>query len=69
LEDLLDDTLFTITMLSRDPEGDQLDGLSGAFERLSTFHVDGQTLELQLDRVQLARISHRRSSKKPSFMA
>ena len=53
LEDLLDDTPFEITTLSRDPDGDQSDGLSPAFERLATFHVDGQTLELQLERVDL----------------
>src|SRR5713101_1383866 len=53
LEDLLDDTPFEITTLSRDPEGDQADGLSPAFERLDTFHVDKETLELQLERVEL----------------
>ena len=53
LEDLLDDTPFDIATLSRDPEGDQSDGLSAALERLDTFHVDGQTLELQLERVEL----------------
>ena len=53
LEDLLDDTPFDITTLSRDPEGDQADGLSAAQERLATFHVDGQTLDLQLERVTL----------------
>ncbi len=53
LEDLLDDTPFEITTLSRDPEGDQADGLSPAFERLDTFHVEKQTLELQLERVEL----------------
>jgi MscS family membrane protein len=53
LEDLLDDTPFDIATLSRDPEGDQADGLSAARERLATFHVDGQTLELQLERVSL----------------
>src|SRR5258708_1304502 len=53
LEDLLDDTPFDITTLSRDPEGDQSDNLSSTFERLDTFHVDGQTLELQLERVEL----------------
>src|SRR5260370_42538746 len=31
LEDLLDDTPFEITTLSRDPAGDQSDGLSPAF--------------------------------------
>src|SRR5438034_5072295 len=53
LEDLLDDTPFEITTLSRDPEGDQADGLPQAFERLDTFQVDKQTLELQLERVEL----------------
>src|ERR1700720_1917012 len=53
LEDLLDDTPFDITTLSRDAEGDQSDGLSPAFEHLATFHVDRQTLELKLERVQL----------------
>ena len=53
LEDLLDDTPFNIEMLSRDPEGDTADGLSATRERLDTFRVDGQTLELQLERVEL----------------
>jgi MscS family membrane protein len=53
LEDLLDDTPFDITMLSRDPEGDLSDGLFSAREHLDTFHVDGQTLELQLERVEI----------------
>ncbi len=53
LEDLLDDTPFDITSLSRDPEGDQADGLAPAFERLATFQVDGQSVELQLERVEL----------------
>jgi MscS family membrane protein len=53
LEDLLDDTPFDIATLSRDPEGDQSDGLSAARERLDTFRIDGQTLELQLERVEL----------------
>lgn len=53
LEDLLDDTPFDITMLSRDPEGDLSDGLSAAKERLDTFQVDAQTIELQLERVEL----------------
>jgi len=53
LEDLLDDTPFDITVLSRDPEGDTADGLSANREHLDTFRVDGQTLELQLERVEL----------------
>jgi MscS family membrane protein len=53
LEDLLDDTPFDITMLSRDPEGDQSDDLPPNRERLDTFQVDGQKVELQLERVAL----------------
>jgi MscS family membrane protein len=53
LEDLLDDTSFDIANLSRDPEGDQSDGLGSAFEHLATFHVDGQTLDLQMEHVEL----------------
>ena len=53
LEDLLDDTPFDITTLSRDPEGDQYDGLSSGLDRLDTFHVNGETVELQLERVEL----------------
>ena len=54
LEDLLDDTPFDIAMLSRDPEGDTADGLSAAREHLDTFRIDGQNLELQLERVELS---------------
>jgi MscS family membrane protein len=53
LEDLLDDTAFDITTLSRDPLGDESDGLSPDLERLATFQVAGQNLELQLERIQL----------------
>jgi len=53
LEDLLDDTPFDITMLSRDPAGDSSDGLPEAREHLDTFQVDGRNLELQLERVEL----------------
>ena len=53
LEDLLDDTEFTLATLSRDAEGDQSDGLSAGRDPLATFHVDGQTLDLQLERVEL----------------
>jgi MscS family membrane protein len=53
LEDLLDDTTFDIATLSRDPAGDQTDGLGSTFEHLATFHVEGQTLDLQLERVTL----------------
>ncbi len=53
LEDLLDGPSFDITALSRQPDGDQSDGLSRNLEHLATFHVAGQTLDLELDHVQL----------------
>ncbi len=53
LEDLLDDTPFDITTLSRDPEGDLSDGFSDNLEHLDTFEVDNQAMELLLDRVEL----------------
>ncbi len=53
LEDLLDDTPFDITTLSRDPEGDQSDDVSPSLEHLATFQVDGQSVELKLERVEL----------------
>ena len=53
LEDLLDDTPFSIATLSRDPQGDQYDGLSADFEHLYTVRIDGQTLDLQMERVAL----------------
>jgi MscS family membrane protein len=53
LEDLLDDTPFDITMLSRDPEGDRTDGRTVTRQRLYTFQLDDKTLELQLERVEL----------------
>jgi MscS family membrane protein len=51
LEDLLDDSSFDITNLSRSPEGDLSDGLS-PIDHLATFTVDGQMIELQLERIQ-----------------
>jgi MscS family membrane protein len=53
LEDLLDDTPFDIATLSRDPQGDQSDGLAPTREVLDTVQVEGQTLVLQLERVEL----------------
>jgi MscS family membrane protein len=53
LEDLLDDTPFDITMLSRDPEGDLTDGLADNRELLDTFQVDKEAVDLQLERVEL----------------
>jgi MscS family membrane protein len=50
LEDVLDDTPFDIATLSRDPDGDQTDGLGPGQERLDTFLVDGQALTLYLER-------------------
>src|SRR5580698_5167848 len=53
LEDLLDDTAFEITALSRVPEGDEADGLGPNHELLATYEVGGQMLNLELERVQL----------------
>lgn len=53
LEDLLDDTPFDIGTLSRDPEGDQSDGLSSKLEHLLTVHVGKDSVELQLQHVEL----------------
>jgi MscS family membrane protein len=53
LADLLDDTAFEITSLSRSPEGDLSDSASPDLEQLQTFHVDGQTVDLQLQRIEL----------------
>src|ERR1700687_4141649 len=50
LEDLLDDTTFEITTLSRDPEGDQADGLPPNLDRLAAFRVGGANVELPLAR-------------------
>jgi MscS family membrane protein len=58
LEDLLDDTSFDIATLSRNPEGDESDGLSADLEHLLTVHVGNETLELQLQRVELKAGSH-----------
>lgn len=54
LEDLLDDTPFDISTLSRNPEGDLFDGLPPNIERLASFEVDGQNIELHLERTQPA---------------
>ncbi len=53
LEDLLDDTAFEIANLSHDPEGDRFDGLGPGIDHLASFKVKTQTLDLQLERVQL----------------
>jgi MscS family membrane protein len=53
LEDLLDDTPFDIATLSREPDGDLSDGLSSSIDHLDTFHVGGQTQNLQLEKVEL----------------
>src|SRR5579872_6722817 len=54
LETILDrDTQFDVGNLSRDPEGDVADSLAVDRDRVDTFHVNGQTLELDLERVKL----------------
>jgi len=53
LETILDrDTQFDVGNLSRDPQGDLSDNLLNR-DRVDTFHVDGKTLELDLERVKL----------------
>jgi MscS family membrane protein len=51
LEDLLDDTPFDISTLSRDPEGDLTD-LTAKTDRLASFEVNGQMIVLQLERLE-----------------
>jgi MscS family membrane protein len=51
LEDLLDDSTFDIAKLSRDPDGD-LSGLSPNVNRLTSVEVNGETIVLQLDRME-----------------
>ena len=58
LEDLLDDTPFDITTLSRDAEGDLSDSNSPDLDHLATFEVGGKSVELQLQRVQLGQGLH-----------
>jgi MscS family membrane protein len=54
LQTILDrDTQFDVGNLSRDPEGDVSDNLAANRDRVDTFHVNGQTLELDLERVTL----------------
>lgn len=47
------DTQFDVGNLSRNPEGDLSDNLPPNLDRVDTFHVSGNTLELDLDRVTL----------------
>jgi MscS family membrane protein len=47
------DTEFDVGNLSRSPEGDMADNLPPNRERVDTFHVNGQTVELDLERVTL----------------
>jgi len=53
LEDILDDTPFEITALSREPGGDDADGLSANFEHLAAYLVAGQLIDLQMERVEI----------------
>jgi MscS family membrane protein len=45
------DVQFDVASLSRTPEGGLADGLSPGLERVDSFEVDGQKLDLQLQRV------------------
>jgi MscS family membrane protein len=54
LEAILDqDIQFDVGNLSRDPQGDVTDNLQPNRDRIDTFHVNGRTLELDLERVTL----------------
>ena len=54
LETILDrDTRFDVGNLSRNPEGDQADNLAPDRDRVDTFKVNSQTLELDLERAKL----------------
>lgn len=54
LQTILDrDTQFDVGNLSRDPQGDVTDNLALNRDRVDTFHVNGQTLDLDLERVTL----------------
>ena len=54
LQTILDrDTQFDVGNLSHNPEGDLSDSLPANRERLDTFQVNGQTIELDLERVTL----------------
>lgn len=54
LETILDqDTQFDVGNLSRDPQGDLSDNLPPNRDRVATFHVDGRSVELDLERVTL----------------
>jgi MscS family membrane protein len=54
LQTILDrDTQFDVANLSHDPEGDLSDSLPANRDRVDTFHVKGQTLELDLERITL----------------
>ena len=50
LEDLLDDTPFDITTLSRDPQGNEADELPADLDQLATFDVGGRPVDLQMQR-------------------
>jgi MscS family membrane protein len=47
------DTRFDVGDLSRNPEGDLSDNLPPDRDRVDTFHVNGQTLEIDLQRIKL----------------
>ncbi len=47
------DIQFDVGNLSRDPQGDITDNLQPNRDRIDTFHVNGKTLELDLERVTL----------------
>ena len=54
LDQLLDrDPAFDVAALSRNPEGDHEDGLSPDRERVASFKMGNQTVELRMERIKL----------------
>jgi MscS family membrane protein len=54
LEQVLNrDAQFDVATLSRDPEGDHDDGFASNRERLTSVHLSGKTVDLQLERNEL----------------
>ncbi len=54
LEDILDrDAQFDVADLSRSPDGESADGMKSDLDRLSTYNVDGKSVDLNLQRVEV----------------
>src|SRR5205085_8685197 len=54
LQQILDhDATFDVANLSREPEGSRAEGLRPNREKVDSFTVNGQTLDLELERIRL----------------